>query len=208
MPNPTPISSQKANALPEDTKNQQSQPVTTSDPLVSVGRIRRAVGLDGSVEVELYSGDLSRMTKGATFVAGERDLIVEKASPGRKGSLRVRFKGIEDRNAADLIRGIELEIPESAIPPAPDGTYYHYQIIDSSVVDSEGRQIGSVSGIMETGSNDVYVVSKPGGKDILIPATRNSVLQVDIVSRVITVDLSAEPVEPPVEQNAVDEEND
>ncbi len=56
----------------------------------------------------------------------------------------------------------------------------------------EGRRIGSVSGIMETGANDVYVVSNPEGRDILVPATRNTIKEVDIVNKVITVDLPPE----------------
>lgn len=159
------------------------------ETLISIGLVRRAVGLDGRVEVELFSGDLSRLASGSVLIAGQRSLVVEKATPSRKGLISVRFEGVEDRNEADLLRGVELEIPESTLPPSPEGSYYHYQLVGSSVVDLEGRQIGSVSGIMETGANDVYVVSRPEGGDILIPATRNAVKDVDIVKKVITVDL-------------------
>ncbi len=157
--------------------------------MVEIGRIRRAVGLDGRVEVELYSGDLSRLAVGMTVAAGDRELTVEKVSPGRKGLLNVYFEGVKDRNASGLLRGVELKVPESLLPAAPEGVYYHYQIIGCSVVTQEGSQIGSVSGIMETGANDVYVVSKPGGGDILVPATRNTITEVDTVNKVITVDL-------------------
>lgn len=173
-----------AGPLPEDPEQ--------LDALITIGRVRRAVGLDGRVEVELFSGDLSRLATGAVFIVDSRELTVEKASPSRKGLISVRFEGVKDRDSADMLRGAELEMPESALPPAPEGVFYHYQIIGSSVVDLEGRQIGSVSGIMETGANDVYVVSKPDGGDILVPATRNAVKEVDTVSKVITVDLPPE----------------
>lgn len=148
--------------------------------------------------MELYSGDLSRLEKGSEFVGGDRKLTVKKTAPGRKGLVNVWFEGIGDRNDSDFLRGIELEIPESSLPPAPEGTYYHYQIVGSSVVDMDGRQVGSVSGIMETGANDVYVVSQPDGGDILIAATRETIREVDTVNRVITVDLPTKMVGTPV----------
>ncbi len=160
--------------------------------MIAIGHVRRAVGLDGRVEVELYSGDISRLTPGAILTASNRNLTVVKATSGRKGLVNVYFEGVKDRDGAELLRGATLEIPESQLPEATEGTYYHYQIIGSSVVDLDGSQIGSVSGIMETGANDVYVVSKPGGGEILIPATRNTVKEVDIVSKVITVNLPVE----------------
>ncbi len=164
-----------------------------SEDRVAIGRVRRAVGLDGRVEVEIYSGDISRLARGTEVLAGERQLTVKTAAPGRKQLVNVWFEGVEDRDSADLLRGIELEMPESTIPPAPEGVYYHYQVIGSAVVDLEGGEIGSVSGIMETGANDVYVVSMPGGGDILIPATRDTVKDVDTVGKVITVDLPPAP---------------
>ncbi len=164
--------------------------------LVAIGRVRRAVGLDGKVEVELYSGDNSRLTRGLSLTAGDRQIVVARAAPGRKGLLSVYFEGVTDRDASDLLRGLELEMPESALPKPPDGVFYHYQLIGADVKDLAGRHIGTVSGIIETGSNDVYVVASERGNEILIPATRDAVKEVDTVNGVIVADLPGETTDP------------
>ena len=122
------------------------------------------------------------------MIADGRTLIVAKLSPSRKNFTAIHFEGVTDRNSAEALRGFELEMPESELPPLPDGEYYHYQLIGCSVVDLTGRQIGLLSGIMETGSNDVYVVTPSDGREILIPATKDIVKEVDIVEKVVTVD--------------------
>lgn len=154
------------------------------------------------MEVEVYSGDPTRVVKGLALVAGDRQLVIERTTAGRKGSLGVYFEGITDRDAADQLRGLELEVPESTLPPPPAGAYYHYQLIGARVSDPAGHHIGTVSGIMETGANDVYVIAAEDGSEILIPATRNSVKEVDTVKGVVVVDLLGETVEPEEDQQA------
>lgn len=160
-----------------------------SDSLVEIGYVRRAVGLDGRVEVALNSGDISRLREGTRLFVGSSSMDVAKASRGRKGLFNVWFEGVTDRDSADLLRGLALEIPETEIPVLPEGTYYHYQVIGLAVVDADRRPIGNVAGIMETGANDVYVVARPSGDEILIPVTPTTIKEVDIVEGVITVDL-------------------
>jgi 16S rRNA processing protein RimM len=86
------------------------------------------------------------------------------------------------------LRGLELEAPESALPAAADGAYYHFQIIGCRVRDIEGHEIGTVSGIMETGANDVYVIARPGGGEALVPAVSAVIRAIDTAERIITID--------------------
>ena len=157
--------------------------------MITIGHVRRAVGLTGRVEVELFSGEITRLKPGTSVLVGGHRLDVEKITSGRKGLFSVHFEGIGDRDSADELRGAQIEVPETELPPPSDGTYYHYQLIDSSVRDTNGVEIGKLSGIMETGANDVYVVSTVQGGEILIPATRSMIKFVDTVNGVIVVDL-------------------
>ena len=65
------------------------------------------------------------------------------------------------------------------MPPPPDGSYYHFQVIDMDVVSEDGEPMGKVAEILTTGSNDVYVVRDPSSKDVLVPAIADVVLSVD-----------------------------
>ena len=155
---------------------------------VSIGLVRRSVGLDGSVEVEVYSGDSARLAPGQQVFSGDRVLTVAVSRPGRRGSVVARFEGVEDRDAADNLHGAELEVPESALPEAAEGSYYHFQIIGCRVVTIAGDDLGVVTGVMETGANDVYVVERPGRGELLVPAVRSVVRAIDTAARIITID--------------------
>ena len=65
------------------------------------------------------------------------------------------------------------------MPPLPDGSYYHFQVIDMDVLSEEGQPMGKVAEILTTGSNDVYVIKAPGSKDVLVPAIADVVLKID-----------------------------
>lgn len=150
------------------------------------------MGLDGRVEVELFSQDTSRIVPGYSMFVDGRSLTVASSAPRPKGLVAVRFEGVTDRDAADLLRGADISVPESSIPPAPEGTYYHYQLIGLSVMDMNGQQVGTLSGIMETGANDVYVVTSQTGGEILVPAIRDVIKEIDITNKIVKVDLPVE----------------
>ena len=150
------------------------------------------MGLKGSVEVELYSGDASRLGTGTSVHVGEDQLTIDRVTQGRRDLFNVFFEGVETRDDADLLRGRVIEVPEDSVPAPPEGTYYHYQLIGSDVRDENGESIGRLSGIMETGANDVYVVSTADGGELLIPATRSKIRFVDTVEGVVGVNLQDE----------------
>src|SRR5574337_746577 len=72
--------------------------------------------------------------------------------------------------------------------PPPPGSYYHHQSVGLAVVTEEGEALGEVTEILETGSNDVYVVSGPSG-EILLPALTSVILKVDLEAKRMTVHL-------------------
>ena len=70
-------------------------------------------------------------------------------------------------------------VPEGEVPSAPEDEYFHYQLLGMSVRTEDGEALGALEEILETGSNDVYVVRGPGG-EVLVPALATVVLQVDV----------------------------
>jgi len=85
---------------------------------------------------------------------------------------------------AHRLVGAELCVPESRLPPE----FYWYQLIGLEVVNTEGQKLGTLEEIIETGSNDVYVVRR-GREEILVPAIEEVVRDVDLQRRLMTVDL-------------------
>ncbi|MGE3270597.1 MAG: ribosome maturation factor RimM [Chloroflexota bacterium] len=87
------------------------------------------------------------------------------------------LEGVTDRDAAEALRGWLVQVPESESWKLPRGRFYWHEIIGLRVVTTEGEQIGTVTDILETGANDVYVVKADGGER-LIPAIKQVVTEI------------------------------
>jgi len=121
-------------------------------------------------------------------MAGKPAIIL---SVHRSGSaVVIRDDSVRTVNDAERLRDTLIEVPARTLPPLPSGTYYHHELVDSRVRTVDGDEIGVITSIIETGSNDVYVVQPPGaGKPVLVPAIADVVKEIDISARLIIVDL-------------------
>ena len=87
-----------------------------------------------------------------------------------------------------MLAGLWLCVPQSEVPSAEEGEYFHYQLLGLNVRTVEGEELGQLAEILETGSNDVYVVKGAEG-EILVPALGKVVREIDIASSLMVVDL-------------------
>jgi 16S rRNA processing protein RimM len=96
------------------------------------------------------------------------------------------FEGINSREEAAMLRKAVIEVQEKNLPALPENKFYHRQIIGLIVVTPEGKKIGQIAEIIETGSNDVYVV-KGQGKEYLIPAIKDVISCIDLSSGTVII---------------------
>ncbi|MEN6438435.1 MAG: ribosome maturation factor RimM [Syntrophobacter sp.] len=161
--------------------------------LIPVGRVVKTHGVRGAVKIYPYGETLNGLDIGEKLLAsspggeGERELTLVGLRPLKQGWIG-EFEEIADMDQALALAGKELFMPEDRLPALPEGEYYHYQLIGLAVQTSDGRGIGVLKAILETGSNDVYVVAE-GGKELLIPAIEDVIREVDLENRKIVVDL-------------------
>ncbi len=157
--------------------------------MVTIGKVLKPRGTAGEVTVMPLTSSLERFSRVCRVYieldAGRKELRVERSRPSGKAVI-VKFHGIDSPEDAERLRGRELMIPEEESPPLPEGVYYHYQIIGARVYTEGGAFIGTVKEIIETGSNDVYVVVKEG-KEHLIPAIRDVIKEIDTDRRRIVI---------------------
>lgn len=160
-----------------------------SDPeRIAVGRINSPWGLRGHVRITPLTSNPDRFQAGATvLVLGEPARILDVRTP--QGYPIVLFEGYQDRNAAELLRDTLIEIEESELPPLPEDEYYIHNLIGLEVISTAGEAIGRIEDVIETGSNDVYVVRRPGARDVLIPAIGSVVLEVDLEAGRIVIEV-------------------
>jgi 16S rRNA processing protein RimM len=155
---------------------------------VAVGRIGSTHGVKGEVSVLPLSEVGSRFEPGSTVFLDEREdlpLTVASSRPHRQ-RLLVSFGGVEDRTAAEDLRGRYVFVPTSAAPPLPDGEYWAYDLVGCEVLTEEGRPIGRIREILHTEANDVWATDGEGG-EMLIPALKDVVREVDVPGRRIVV---------------------
>ena len=153
---------------------------------VVVGRVVGARGLRGELRVEVLSDSPTRFTPGRRLYLDGVPVRIEKAQPSRAGVL-LKLTSIDDRASAQRARGGLLTVPSLDVDPLPEGSYYHFQIIDSEVWAEDGERLGRVKEILTAPGNDVYVVRRAGRRDLLLPVLSDVVLDVDVDERRIRV---------------------
>ncbi len=143
-----------------------------------VAEIIRPHGVRGDLKVRVVSDDPDRLAGLATIWVDAQPHTIEAARP-HQGHYLVRLAGVTTATLAEPFRGKTLDIPlEQAAPLEPDA-YYHWQIRGLSVVTASGQHLGQVEEILETGANDVLVVTG-GPKRYLIPTIAQVILDVDL----------------------------
>ncbi|MEX2032598.1 MAG: ribosome maturation factor RimM [Dehalococcoidia bacterium] len=171
--------------LPPHPENPEAQ---NSVERVAVGRINGTWGVRGHVKVTPMTDNPTRIVSGArVYVQGVPRTITDVRHP--RGFPVVLLDGVQRPEDVEALKGAVIEIDEDALPDLPEGEYYIHDLIGLAVVTSEGEAFGVVDDVLRTGSNDVYVVKRPGAKDVLVPALDGVVLEIDLGARQMTVEV-------------------
>ncbi len=105
-----------------------------------------------------------------------------------------KLTGVDTRNTAEAIVGSEIWVLTAELPKLANGEYYWYQLLGLKVITTDGKTLGNVARLMETGANDVLVVtSETDASEILIPYIQNQVIKnIDLSGKLIIVDWQAD----------------
>lgn len=167
----------------------------SSQRMIPVGRLHGAFGVRGEVKLESYTDPLRAIARYQPWTlrdarGNERLCEGAKVREGSKG-LIATLPGIADRDAADALRGTEVLVPRSALPPLAPGEYYWVDLEGLRVVNLEGDDFGRVDHLFDTGANVVLVTQ--GDRERMIPFVQpDFVRTVDLVAGVVTVDWDAD----------------
>ena len=170
----------------------RNRAIHVPDGHMAIGRIVGAHGLNGELRVELHTDFPERFVAGETILLGEA-LLPRNIQGARKhkGMLLLLLAEVTDRDGAEALRDEWLFIPESAAMALPEGEYWVHDIIGLAVVDEAGQPVGQVTDILQTGANDVYIITPAAGvnrdKELLIPAIAEVVQGVDLASGSLTI---------------------
>ena len=154
------------------------QPPTDATEPVIVGHIIKTHGVSGAFRVKVMSDVPDRFDAGKEiFIDGNLHLITSsKRVPGDQVIMKLQGVGASD---AVKLAGRQLTVPQTSVPTLPEGEYFHFQLLGLRVLTEEGEELGELSEILETGSNDVYIVRK-GSTELLIPALSHVIREVNL----------------------------
>lgn len=164
--------------------------------ILKVGRILAAFGIKGWVKIHSDTAPRENLLDYAPWHLWRngqwQEVEVAEAQVHSKGVV-VRLRGVEDRNAAEALAGIDIGVPAESLPALPEGEFYWRDLIGLAVVNTEGILFGVVGELLETGANDVLVVKPCEGSvdqvQRLVPWVQGEVVQrVDMAAQRITVD--------------------
>lgn len=159
---------------------------------VLIARVVGVHGIKGTNKIRSYAESLSLFESDCSFVvrsSGGRNqtLAIEWVKP-HTGTALIKFHGIDNRSQAEDLVGDELFIARQALPDMEDDAHFWFDLIGMAVYTAENEYLGQLESIIETGSNDVYVV-QDGKREVLIPALESVVLEVDIKTKRMLVEL-------------------
>ncbi|MDO7842802.1 ribosome maturation factor RimM [Sphingomonas immobilis] len=157
----------------------------SADRPVTLAVVIGAHGVTGEVRLKVFTGDLA-----AYKVLNGGALTLKSARPGSNGTI-ARFAEVTDRNAAEAMRGTELTVPRSALPPLAEGEYYHADLMGLAVVSTDGEAIGTVVAIDDFGAGDVIEIERPDGKRFMAPMNADAVPEWDAARLVLSADFVA-----------------
>ena len=157
------------------------------EPTVVVGHVTKAHGIRGEVAVEVRSDNPERFVDGGSvFTHDGRSLTIERAHAHGVRML-VKFDGVEDRSAAEALRGQELVVPESWLPELDEGEYWPFHLEGCVVETESGRSLGSITEVIANPANDLWVATDDAGEETLVPALRDVIVEVDIAGKRVLV---------------------
>ncbi|WP_264576167.1 MULTISPECIES: ribosome maturation factor RimM [unclassified Sphingobium] len=145
------------------------------DRPVTLAAVIGAHGVTGEVRLKLFGDGPESLKRYKSFEAGGRTLTLKTVRDGSNGAV-ARFAEITDRNAAEALRGAELTVPRSALPPLEPGEYYHVDLIGLPCVAESAEAVGTVVAVENFGAGDVIEIEKPGGKRFMVPMQPEAVL--------------------------------
>jgi 16S rRNA processing protein RimM len=165
-----------------------------ADLLVAIGKVVKAHGVRGHLKVVPFGETLGGLGAGEEVSARLPDgsierLITVEVRAQRQAVLLLSREVMTAAEAQRLV-GAEICVPESRLPVLAADEFYWHQLIGLEVLSVDGRRLGTIRQIIETGSNDVYVVQE-GQEEVLIPALAEVVREVDLERRLMVVDLPA-----------------
>lgn len=160
---------------------------------VLIGKVGSPVGIKGEVRITLYAQDSTNLKEGKVLLlerAGKTAEAAIKRLRYQKDRPVVKLEGIDDRNAAEEIRGMDVSIYAYDLEELPEGEHYVRDLVGCRVIDTkDGREVGILKDVIQNTAQSILEVVTAEGKSVLIPAVEAFLRGIDEEEGIIEVEL-------------------
>jgi 16S rRNA processing protein RimM len=162
------------------------------EDLLQVGAIIKAHGVRGEVKVYPTTDDPARFRNLKTVLldTGKEQREVEITGVKFfKNLVILKFKGLDTMNDVEPLRQAKLFVTRENAVELGENEYFIADLIGMQAVSDEGEPLGTITDVLQTGANDVYVISSEGAADLLVPAIKDCIRAVDMEQKKMTIHL-------------------
>ena len=153
---------------------------------MQVGAIANTHGVRGEVKVFPMTDDVNRFKKLKQVILDtgkeQQELTITQVK-FFKNMVILKFKGFDNINDVEKWKGMPLYVTRQNAVKCEEDEYFIADLIGLAVTSDEGEELGELCDVLSTGANDVYVIRKPGRKELLLPAIKECILDVDMENR-------------------------
>ena len=156
---------------------------------MSLGAISKPHGIRGEVRVHRFNPDSKLLLEQPSVWllrdGGPAEARRVEAARAHGPAVLLKLEGVESRDAAEALRGLEVAVPREALPPADDDEYYHVDLVGLRVVTADGEAVGEVVEVLSYPASDCLLV-RGAGLDREVPLLRPYVEDIDLEAGVVT----------------------
>jgi len=156
----------------------------------TIGKVVALFGVHGELKVLSLTDIPNRFAELDAVYLGPDHIryALQSARPYKGEMVVLKLAGIEDANTAETLRNFDITIPLNQLAKLPPDSYYQHDILGLHVSTLDGRDVGKIVDIMITGSNDVYIIKAADGRQVLVPAIKEVVKQVDLIRKIMYIE--------------------
>lgn len=155
---------------------------------IILGRITGPQGIKGEVKLQSFTANpLDIASYGPLDASNGLRLTIKSVKP-YKNTLLARIDGVDDRNGAEALRGVELMIDRDRLPEAGEDEIYHADLIGLSAHDTTGNLLGTVVAVLDFGAGELLELKPAEGKTVLVPFNVDTVPDIDLDAGRLTID--------------------
>lgn len=159
------------------------------EDMLRIGVVTTTHGLRGEVKVFPTTDDVKRFEQcdEVILVTGQGNLTLHvEQVKFFKNIVIVKFKEFHDINEVEGFRRCDLMVTRENALPLKEGEYYLCDVIGARVCEEDGKEIGVVTEVLETGANNVFAIRTKDGKEVLFPVIPDCIKKVDIENKLVT----------------------